>query len=106
MRGVEQPARAPDGWLMPYAEGERHAAGDGLPRWAEQGRPLVDADVVPCYTLGYTHLPRPAACLGFLLNRRAGWRCRAPAPPAARALSGLRRAAPSWYDLAYKRRQR
>jgi primary-amine oxidase len=71
-------------WVTPYAEGERHAAGDypnqsqggdGLPRWTEQDRPLADADVVLWYTFGHTHLPRPedypvmpTAYLGFLLK--------------------------------------
>jgi primary-amine oxidase len=71
-------------WVTPCAEGERHAAGDypnqsaggdGLPRWTEQDRPLVDTDVVLWYTFGHTHLPRPedypvmpTAYLGFLLK--------------------------------------
>ena len=49
--------------------------GDGPPRWAERGRPLVTTDVVLRYTFGHTHLPRPedypvmpAAYLGFLLK--------------------------------------
>jgi primary-amine oxidase len=49
--------------------------GDGLPRWTERDRPLVDAGVVLWYTFGHTHLPRaedypvmPAAYLGFLLK--------------------------------------
>jgi len=71
-------------WVTPYAEGERHAAGDypnqsaggdGLPRWTEQDRPLVNTDVVLWYTFGHTHLPRPedypvmpTAYIGFLLK--------------------------------------
>jgi primary-amine oxidase len=71
-------------WVTPYREGERHAAGDypnqsqggdGLPRWTEQDRPLVNTDVVLWYTFGHTHLPRPedypvmpTAYIGFLLK--------------------------------------
>ncbi|HZT80924.1 MAG TPA: tyramine oxidase, partial [Gemmataceae bacterium] len=71
-------------WVTPCAEGERHAAGDypnqslggdGLPRWTEQDRPLVNTDVVLWYTFGHTHLPRPedypvmpTAYIGFVLK--------------------------------------
>jgi len=71
-------------WITPYREGERHAAGDypnqslggdGLPRWTEQNRPLVNTDVVLWYTFGHTHIPRPedypvmpTAYIGFLLK--------------------------------------
>jgi len=71
-------------WVTPYREDERHAAGnypnqseggDGLPRWTEQDRPLVNTDVVLWYTFGHTHLPRPedypvmpAAYIGFTLK--------------------------------------
>jgi primary-amine oxidase len=67
--------------------------GGGLPRWMEQGRPLVDTDVVLWYTLGHTHLPRPegypvmpAAYVGSLLKPR-GFFAGGPAndvPPAAK----------------------
>jgi primary-amine oxidase len=55
-------------WATPYAPDERRAAGehpnqheggDGLPRWSEQDRNLVDTDVVLWYTFGVTHFVRP-----------------------------------------------
>jgi primary-amine oxidase len=71
-------------WVTPYRAEERHAAGnypnqsqggDGLPRWTEQDRPIVDTDVVLWYTFGHTHLPRPedypvmpTTYIGFLLK--------------------------------------
>jgi primary-amine oxidase len=71
-------------WVTPYREGERHAAGDfpnqsqggdGLPRWTEQDRSLVNTDIVLWYTFGHTHLPRPedypvmpTAYIGFMLK--------------------------------------
>jgi primary-amine oxidase len=71
-------------WVTPFDEDEEFAAGDhpnqssggdGLVRWTEQDRPLVDQDVVFWYTFGHTHIPRPedypvmpAAYIGFLLK--------------------------------------
>ena len=71
-------------WVTPFQENEKHAAGnypnqsqggDGLPRWTEQDRTIVDTDVVLWYTFGHTHLPRPedypvmpTAYIGFLLK--------------------------------------
>ena len=55
-------------WVTPYAPGERRAAGDypnqhpggdGLARWTEADRPIVDEDVVLWHTFGVTHVPRP-----------------------------------------------
>ncbi|MHB8219282.1 MAG: primary-amine oxidase [Acidimicrobiales bacterium] len=55
-------------WVTPYTSSERRAAGDfpnqnvggdGLPRWTERDRPLVDRDVVLWHTFGVTHIPRP-----------------------------------------------
>ena len=55
-------------WVTPYAPDERraageypnqHAGGDGLPKWTEADRPIVDTDVVLWYSFGVTHVPRP-----------------------------------------------
>jgi primary-amine oxidase len=55
-------------WVTPFAEEERHAAGDypnqhaggdGLPAWTARDRPVVDTDVVVWHTFGVTHIPRP-----------------------------------------------
>jgi primary-amine oxidase len=55
-------------WATPYAPDERRAAGehpnqheggDGLPRWTQQDRDLVDTDIVLWYTFGVTHFVRP-----------------------------------------------
>ncbi len=55
-------------WVTPYSPEERrgagdfpnqHPGGDGLPRWTEADRSLVDADVVVWHTFGLTHVPRP-----------------------------------------------
>jgi primary-amine oxidase len=55
-------------WVTPFAEGERHAAGDypnqhaggaGLPAWTAQNRSLVDTDLVLWHSFGVTHIPRP-----------------------------------------------
>ena len=55
-------------WVTPYQAKEKYAAGDypnqrpggdGLPRWTEANRPIVDTDVVVWYTFGHTHIPRP-----------------------------------------------
>jgi primary-amine oxidase len=55
-------------WVTPYSPDERraagdypnqHAGGDGLPRWTEADRPIVDRDIVVWYTFGVTHVPRP-----------------------------------------------
>lgn len=71
-------------WVTPYAEGERHAAGDfpnqhpggsGLPAWTAADRPIEETDVVIWYTLGSHHPPRmedwpvmPVAYASFLLQ--------------------------------------
>jgi primary-amine oxidase len=55
-------------WVTPYDPDERRAAGDypnqhpggdGLPRWTEADRSLVDTDIVVWHTFGVTHVPRP-----------------------------------------------
>jgi primary-amine oxidase len=55
-------------WVTPFAEDERHAAGDypnqhcggdGLPRWTAQDRSVVDTDIVLWHSFGVTHIPRP-----------------------------------------------
>ncbi|HEX4491425.1 MAG TPA: primary-amine oxidase [Acidimicrobiia bacterium] len=55
-------------WVTPYSPDERraageypnqHAGGDGLPRWTEADRALVDTDVVVWHTFGVTHVVRP-----------------------------------------------
>jgi primary-amine oxidase len=71
-------------WVTPFDEAERYAAGDypnqsqggdGLVKWTEQDRPIVNTDVVFWYTFGHTHIPRPedypvmpTAYIGFLLK--------------------------------------
>jgi primary-amine oxidase len=93
-------------WVTPYAEGERHAAGDypnqsqggdGLPRWTEQDRPIANTDVVLWYTFGHTHIPRPedypvmpTAYIGFMLKPN-GFFTENPAndvPPSAKKAAG------------------
>ena len=55
-------------WATPYAQDELcaagdytnlHPGGDGLPRWTEKNRALVDTDIVVWHTVGSTHIPRP-----------------------------------------------
>ncbi|HEY7948379.1 MAG TPA: primary-amine oxidase [Acidimicrobiales bacterium] len=55
-------------WVTPFAPDERraggdypnqHAGGDGLLRWTERDRAIVDEDIVVWYTFGATHIPRP-----------------------------------------------
>jgi primary-amine oxidase len=55
-------------WVTPFAEDERHAAGDypnqhsggaGLPAWTARDRPVVDTDIVVWHSFGVTHIPRP-----------------------------------------------
>lgn len=71
-------------WVTPNDPKEMFAAGDypnqsrggdGLEKWVEQDRDIVDTDVVLWYTFGHTHVPRPedypvmpVASLGFLLK--------------------------------------
>ena len=71
-------------WVTPFDEGEQFAAGDypnqsrggdGLTRWTQQDRSIVNTDVVLWYTFGHTHIPRPedypvmpTAYIGFLLK--------------------------------------
>jgi primary-amine oxidase len=55
-------------WVTAYDPSELYAAGlfpnqnaggDGLPAYAAQQRPIVNADIVLWYTMGFHHLPRP-----------------------------------------------
>ncbi len=55
-------------WVTPYAADERRAAGDypnqhiggdGLARFTNSNRSLLDTDIVVWHTFGVTHLPRP-----------------------------------------------
>ena len=55
-------------WVTPFDEGRLcaagdypnlHPGGDGLARWTEQDRSIVDQDIVVWHTFGSTHLPRP-----------------------------------------------
>lgn len=71
-------------WVTPYAEDERHAAGDypnqhpggdGLPRWTAADRSVTDTDIVVWYTFGAHHVPRledwpvmPVHYTGFVLQ--------------------------------------
>jgi primary-amine oxidase len=81
-------------WVTPYAEDERHAAGDypnqhsggdGLPSWTAADRDVTDGDVVVWYTFGSHHVARledwpvmPVQHVGFLLQP-AGFFDRSPA---------------------------
>jgi primary-amine oxidase len=71
-------------WVTPFDPAERFPAGDypnqskggdGLPRWTQADRAIVDRDLVVWYTFGQTHIPRvedwpvmPVASIGFLLR--------------------------------------
>jgi primary-amine oxidase len=71
-------------WVTPYREDERFAAGDypnqsgggdGLSKWTEADRAILNQDIVFWYTFGHTHIPRPedypvmpAAYIGFMLK--------------------------------------
>lgn len=71
-------------WVTPYREDEKYAAGDypnqssggdGLAKWTEADRAILNEDVVFWYTFGHTHIPRPedypvmpASYIGFLLK--------------------------------------
>jgi primary-amine oxidase len=55
-------------WVTAYDPTQQYAAGqfvnqgrggDGLPRWVQANRSLVNRDVVLWYTMGITHIPRP-----------------------------------------------
>ncbi|MGI8926251.1 MAG: primary-amine oxidase [Tepidiformaceae bacterium] len=55
-------------WVTPYADGERHAAGQypnqhaggaGLPAWTAANREIEDTDIVAWYTMGHHHVVRP-----------------------------------------------
>jgi len=55
-------------WVTPYDPDQRrpagehpnqHPGGDGLPRWIEAGRSIVDREVVVWHTFGISHVPRP-----------------------------------------------
>jgi primary-amine oxidase len=55
-------------WVTPYAPTERwaagdypnqHPGGDGLPRWTQADRSVVDTDLVLWHTFGVTHVVRP-----------------------------------------------
>jgi primary-amine oxidase len=71
-------------WVTPYAEQERHAAGDypnqhpggaGLPEWTQANRSIDRTDIVLWYTLGSNHVARledwpvmPVMYTGFMLR--------------------------------------
>jgi primary-amine oxidase len=71
-------------WVTPFREDERYPAGDypnqhpggeGLPKWTQGDRPLVDTDIVVWYVFGHHHIPRPedwpvmpTAYSGFVLR--------------------------------------
>ena len=71
-------------WVTQFAPDEmraageypnQHSGGDGLPRFVESDRGLVDEDVVLWYSFGLTHIPRPedwpvmpVEYTGFLLS--------------------------------------
>ena len=55
-------------WVTPFQENERFGAGnhpnqstggDGLIRWTEQDRSIVNTDLVLWYTFSHVHVPRP-----------------------------------------------
>lgn len=55
-------------WATPYRDDERYPAGEypnqspggeGLPKWTQQDRSVVDEDIVLWYTLGVNHVDRP-----------------------------------------------
>ncbi len=55
-------------WVTRFDPAERYAAGefpnqspggDGLPRWQQANRDLINQDVVVWYSFGLTHFPRP-----------------------------------------------
>ena len=55
-------------WITPFDETEMFAAGnypnqshgdDGLLKYTDQNRSIIDEDIVLWYTLGVTHIPRP-----------------------------------------------
>ena len=54
-------------WVTPYDPTERYASGvylmgstgeDSLPHWTEQGRNIMNTDIVAWYTVGFHHVPR------------------------------------------------
>lgn len=71
-------------WVTPHRPDERYPSGeypnqnpggDGLPRWTEANREIVDADLVLWYVFGHNHVPRPEdwpvmpiATIGFKLK--------------------------------------
>jgi primary-amine oxidase len=71
-------------WVTPYQPEERyptgeypnqHPGGDGLPKWTQNDRAIVDTDIVVWYTLGNLHIPRaedwpvmPVSYTGFMLK--------------------------------------
>ena len=81
-------------WVTPFHPEERfpagdypnqHPGGDGLFKWTQANRPIVDTDVVLWYTLGSNHIARPeewpimpVCMLGFML-KPAGFFDRNPA---------------------------
>jgi primary-amine oxidase len=55
-------------WITAYNQNELYAAGpypnqskgqEGLPAYVSRHRPVVNADIVLWYTMGFHHLPRP-----------------------------------------------
>lgn len=71
-------------WVTPFAEREmfpageypnQHPGGEGVYKWTQANRSLVDQDLVVWYTMGTTHIPRPedyplmpVARLNFMLK--------------------------------------
>lgn len=71
-------------WITPFNEKEMFAGGnypnqsqgdDGLLKYTDQDRSIVDEDIVLWYTIGMTHIPRqedypvmPVVCTGFSLR--------------------------------------
>lgn len=71
-------------WVTPYRDDEKYGAGDypnqssggdGLAKWTEADRAILNEDIVFWYTFGHTHIPRPedypvmpTSYIGFLLK--------------------------------------
>lgn len=88
-------------WVTSYHPDEKfpagdypnqHPGGDGLPKWTQANRSIVDTNLVVWYTLGNNHIPRledwpvmPVVAMGFTL-KPSGFFDRNPAldvPPSA-----------------------
>ncbi|MEN9245180.1 MAG: hypothetical protein Q6J78_00565, partial [Thermostichales cyanobacterium SRBZ-1_bins_19] len=71
-------------WVTPYHPEElyatgpypnQHPGGDGLPKWTQANRSIVDTDIVVWYTFGHHHICRledfpvmPVSYVGFTLK--------------------------------------